>query len=152
LGQTEYRELIAKVYSACSEDITPYTQSELIQYMHKIIVTLLLLLGTSILNSCTNPLAKNEDFTTVTAAHRSALLSKMIPESFTNPNGQAKLSGNITAQINTGSFRAAFTTDSQIMGMDSDTTITLSGSTNTPELGGNVSMNLNLNTISKSGS
>jgi hypothetical protein len=120
--------------------------------MHKIIVTLLLLLGTSILNSCTNPLAKNEDFTTVTAAHRSALLSKMIPESFTNPNGQAKLSGNITAQINTGSFRAAFTTDSQIMGMDSDTTITLSGSTNTPELGGNVSMNLNLNTISKSGS
>jgi hypothetical protein len=152
LGQIEYRELTAKVYSACSEDITLYTQSELIQYMHKIITPLLIVIGTVLLTSCANPIAKNEDFATVTTAHRNALLSKMIPESFTNPNGQARLSGNITAQMNTGSFQVDFTTDSKIMGMDSDTTITLSGSTNTPELGGNISMNLHLNAISKSGS
>jgi hypothetical protein len=120
--------------------------------MHKIITPLLIVIGTLLLTSCTNPIAKNEDFTTVTTAHRNALLSKMIPESFTNPNGQVRLFGNITAQMNTGSFQAAFTTDSKIRGMDSDTTITLSGSTNTPELGGDVSMNLNIHAISKSGS
>ena len=120
--------------------------------MHKITTPLVLILAVSFLAACTNPLAKNENFATVTAAHRNALITKMVPESFTSPNGQAKLSGNITAQMNTGSFQAAFTTNSQVMGLDSDTTMTLSGSANTPELGGNVSINLNMNALSKSGS
>lgn len=76
----------------------------------------------------------------------------MVPESFTSPNGEAKFSGDIKAQMNTGSFQAVFSTDSRVMGLDSDTTMTLSGSANSPDLGGAVRMNLNMNVISKSGS
>jgi hypothetical protein len=120
--------------------------------MHKIITPLVLMLGVSFLTACTNPIAKNEDFATVTAAHRNALVTKMVPESFTSPNGEAKFSGDIKAQMNTGSFQGVFSIDSQVMGLDSDTAMTLSGSANTPDLGGAMSMNLNMNMISKSGS
>jgi hypothetical protein len=120
--------------------------------MKKFITPLILSIGVSLLAACTNPLAKNEDFATVTTAHRNALIAKMSPESVTSQNNEVAISGDIKTQMNTGSFQAAFSSNSRVAGLDSDTTMTLSGSANAPEVGGVANMNMSMNMLSKSGS
>ncbi len=120
--------------------------------MKKISLLCLATFSGIILAGCTNPLAEPQDFATVLNSHTQAIVEVLWPEGLTSGTGELELDGRGTGKTLSGATEFTFQLLSKIAGKDSETNLSLSGSTEIAELGGKTSAEASLDFIQKTGS